>query len=274
GGSIRVPAANCGVVGFKPTYGLVPLDGALPLSPTCDHAGPIARSVEDARLLTQVLTARELPYRHIGKPRLGYPAAYLNGRLSHPMKSAFEQLLQQFSAAGAEISAIAVPDMDPTLAAYTPIVRAEAWQVHRAALGTTPQGFSEPVRRALQSGAAITQARYAEALAQRSRVTEGLRRAFSSGEVHALLLPTTPTPPLRRGETEVTLQRGSLPHREAQLALTAPFSMTGVPVAAIPFGGVAGFPVSLQIVTPYGEDALALNIAAWAERVLEAGAKA
>ena len=273
GGSIRVPAANCGVVGFKPTHGLVPLDGALPLSPTCDHAGPIARSVEDARLLTQVLAGRELPYRPIGKPRFGYPAAYLDGRLSPAMEAAFEQLLQHLSAAGAEISFIDVPGMDLTLGAYTPIVRSEAWQVHRAALAKTPESFSEPVRRALHGGAAIPGARYAEALRQRSRVIAGLRQAFASAAVDALLLPATPTPPLRRGETGLTLERGSLPYREAQLALTAPFSLAGVPVAAVTFGSVGGFPASLQIVTPSDEDALALNIAASAEQVVRAAAE-
>ena len=181
GGSIRVPAANCGVVGFKPTHGLVPLDGALPLSPTCDHAGPIARSVEDARLLTQVLGGRELPYRQMEKTRFGYPAAYLDGRLSPSMESAFERLLQELSTAGAEISSIDVPDIDLTLEVYTPIVRTEAWQVHRAALTTTPEGFSEPVRRALHRGAATPGPQYAEALRQRSLVAEGLRTAFSSG---------------------------------------------------------------------------------------------
>lgn len=273
GGSIRVPAANCGVVGFKPSYGLVPLDGALPLSPTCDHAGPIARSVEDARLLTQVLAGRELPYRPMEKTRFGYPAAYLNGRLSPSMASAFERLLQELSAAGAKISFIDVPNIELTLEAYTPIVRTEAWQVHRAALTTTPGGFSEPVRRALHSGAATSEASYAQALGQRSRVIEGLRAAFSSGAIDALLLPATPSPPLRRGETEVMLQRGSLPYREAQLALTAPFSLAGVPVAAVPFGSVCGLPASLQIVTPWGEDALALNIAASVEQVVRAAAE-
>jgi Asp-tRNA(Asn)/Glu-tRNA(Gln) amidotransferase A subunit family amidase len=209
----------------------------------------------------------------MGKARFGYPAVYLDGRLSPVMEAAFEQLLQQLSAAGAEICSIDVPDMDLTLTAYTPIVRTEAWRVHRAALATTPEGFSEPVRRALRGGAVTSGARYAEALRQRSRVVAGLRQAFASAAVDALLLPATPTPPLRRGETEVTLERGSLPYREAQLALTAPFSLAGVPVAAVPFGGGGSFPASLQIVAPWGEDALALNIAAWAEQLLRAEAE-
>jgi Asp-tRNA(Asn)/Glu-tRNA(Gln) amidotransferase A subunit family amidase len=71
----------------------------------------------------------------------------------------------------------------------------------------------------------------------------------------------------------VTLKGGSLPYREAQLALTAPFSLAGVPVAAVPFGSVGGFPASLQVVTPWGEDALALDIAAWAEQVVRAAAE-
>lgn len=266
GGSIRVPASNCGVVGFKPTHGLVPLEGALPLSPTCDHAGPIARSIEDARRLTEVLAAQELPLIRVSKPRLAVPAAYLKGRLHPSLRRAFDELLEELKAAGADVPEIEIPELDLTVPAYTAIVRREAAQIHAAALADAPGGFSAPVRTALESGAAMSGSDYHQALRVRHTVTAGLRRAFEASSADALILPTTPAPPIRRGEQNVLLESGMVPYREAQLALTAPFSMAGTPVAAIPFATVDMLPVGLQIVTRWGQDALALGIASWMER--------
>jgi len=266
GGSIRVPAANCGIVGFKPTYGLVPLDGALPLSPTCDHAGPIARSVGDARLLTEVLAARALPGVQVAKPKFAVPAKYLDGRLHPSMAQAFGDLLRLLEDAGAEITEARVPELDATVAAYTTIVRREAAYVHRAALATSPGSFSEPVRASLRSGAAVPQADYEQALRRRGTIVEGLRNAFASTAAQALILPATPASPLRRGEQDVRLKSDVVPYREAQLALTAPFSMAGLPVAAIPFATVDGLPMGLQVVTPAGEDALALSLGDWIQK--------
>jgi aspartyl-tRNA(Asn)/glutamyl-tRNA(Gln) amidotransferase subunit A len=268
GGSLRVPAALCGITAFKPTHGLVPLDGALPLSPTCDHAGPLARNVADARLLTEVLTGQRLPFAQLRAPRLAVPKAYLDGRLTPAMRRAFEAVLVRFQAAGAVVTAIAVEDLDLTHQAYTPLVRAEAAFVHRAALAEAPDAFSPAVRKALEQGAVMLASEYLQARARRRQVIEGLHRAFDAARFDALVLPTTPGPALRRGQTRIELESGSELHRDAQLALTAPFSMAGVPVAAIPFGQIDQLPVGLQLVTSWGEDALALNLASWAECVL------
>ncbi|URD61157.1 amidase [Sphingomonas sp. KRR8] len=268
GGSIRVPAAQCGVVGFKPTHGLVPLDGALPLSLTCDHAGPITTCMADARLLTSILAGRELPSSEVHRPRLGIPETYLAGRLSKSMRLAFERLIERLRFAGADVIAVEVPDLELTATAYTPLVRAEAAHVHRAALAAGPEGFSKTVRTALEAGSRMPLAAYLDARELRTRVIEGLRRAFDESMVDALLLPTTPFPPLRRAETEVLLEGGLVPYRDAQLALTAPSSLAGVPVAAIPFGQLEGLPVGCQLVTSWHKDARALDLATWAEEAL------
>ncbi len=268
GGSIRVPAALCGITGFKPTHGLVPLDGALPLSPTCDHAGPLANNVADARLVTEVLTRRELPFFALHEPRFGVPRSYLEGRLTTEMREAFDAMLDRLETAGAVLTSIVVPDLELTHQAYTPLVRAEAAHVHQSALAVSPEDFSLPVRKALEAGAAMLVPEYLEARAQRRRVIEGLRQAFEAQALDALILPTTPSPALRRGETVVNLESGSALYRDAQLDLTAPFSMAGMPVAAIPFGSIDGLPVGIQVVTHWRKDALALNLASWTERRL------
>jgi aspartyl-tRNA(Asn)/glutamyl-tRNA(Gln) amidotransferase subunit A len=266
GGSIRVPASLCGVTGFKPTHGLVPLDGAMSLSPTCDHAGPLARTVADARLMTEVLSGRKLPLSELRKPRLGVPTSYLEGRLTPTMRQAFEELLHRLGSAGAVLTSVDVPDLELTLGAYTPLVRAEAAHVHRTALAVAPEGFSAGVRTALQAGALLGASDYLEARAGRRQVIEGLRQAFEPRSFEALILPTTPSPALPRGETIVELESGRALHRDAQLALTAPFSMAGLPVAAIPFGSIDHLPAGVQLVAPWREDSLALDVADWTER--------
>lgn len=265
GGSIRVPAALCGVVGFKPTHGLVPLDGALPLSPTCDHAGPLALSVEDARLLTEVLAARPFPTRRIEAPRLGIPAAYLEGRLTSAMREAFEGYLRRLDHAGARLVEVTVPDLDLTSKCYTPLVRAEAAHVHRAALRDASERFSAPVRDALEIGAAMSADEYLEARDRRRSVIAGLRWTFAQGTIDALLIPATSSEALHRGETQVVLEGGVTSHRDAQLALTAPFSLTGVPTVCLPFGSIGGLPVGVQVVGPRSADARTLDVAQWLE---------
>ena len=130
-GSIRVPAAFCGVVGFKPSFGRVPLDGALPLVPSCDHAGPLARAVEDvARVFDALAGARtsdEL-YVPFGAPTLAVPRTYLEGRLSVEMRRAFEQWVVALRDGGAVVRDVA-PEIGDVVEHFAPL-RAESVMVH------------------------------------------------------------------------------------------------------------------------------------------------
>jgi aspartyl-tRNA(Asn)/glutamyl-tRNA(Gln) amidotransferase subunit A len=265
GGSIRAPAALCGVTGFKPTHGLVPLHGALALSPTCDHAGPFTRTVADARLVVEVLAGAVFPRALGGERVLGVPRSYLDRRLTSGMRKAFDELLDRLRAAGAVLNGIEVEALDLTAAAYTPLVRAEAAFVHRRALAGAAEGFSPAVRAALHAGAGLPAADFLQARATRRRAMDGLRQAFRTSGVDALVLPATPSEAVRRGETMIELESGQAVHRDAQLALTAPFSLAGVPAAVVPFARVNGLPVGVQIVCGWGEDARALDVAEWVE---------
>jgi aspartyl-tRNA(Asn)/glutamyl-tRNA(Gln) amidotransferase subunit A len=272
GGSIRVPAALCGVVAFKPTHRLIPLDGALPLSPTCDHAGPLACSVEDARLLTEVLAGRLLARGRIEAPRLGVPIAYLHGRLTSPIRKEFDKFLGWLDDGGARLIEIKVPDLDLTAVAYTPLVRAEAAHVHRVTLRDAPESFSDPVRRAMESGAATSAGEYLQARDCRRSVIAGLRQTFTNEKIDAILLPATPSEALRLGETNVVLEGGVASHRDAQLALTAPFSLAGVPAACLPFGSIGDLPVGVQVVGQWNADAQTLDVAQWLEDTISSQA--
>ncbi len=97
---------------------------------------------------------------------------------------------------------------------------------------------------------------------------EGLRQAFRTSGVDALILPATPSEAVRRGDTMVALESGEAVHRDAQLALTAPFSLAGIPAAVLPFARVNGLPVGVQIVSAWGQDARALDVAEWVEAAI------
>ena len=269
GGSIRIPAALCGVVGFKGTHGLVPLDGALALSPTCDHAGPLARTVEDARTVFEVLSGRPLAAPGPGSLRFAVPCDYLDGWLSPGVREVFASLLAGLARSAHSLSDASIPELELTAEAYTPLVRAEAAFVHRAALAAGGEGFSPATLASLEAGAALTAGEYLLSRDRRARVIAGLDAALS--QVDALLLPATPVVAPPRGTTEVDVEQGRVPHRAAFLRLTSPFSLAGVPVACLPIGQLDGLPVGLQVVGRRGEDARVLAVAEAIEGIVRGG---
>lgn len=265
GGSLRIPASFCGVVGFKPTFGLIPLTGALPLSVTCDHAGPLARNVADAHALFEILAHRNLPLRsleHLRDLRIGVPRTWLEGRLGVDVRREFEALLLRLRDAGGGVLDVTPIDLELAGAAYTPIVRAEAAFTHRAALEANPALFG--VREPLEVGAKLSVTAYLEARGLRRRVRAGLEATLR--EVDAMVLPAAPLPAPLLGTQTVQLESGVRAHRDAFIELTLPFSLVGVPALSLPFTTVDGLPVGLQIITAKGNDALALEIGAWLEK--------
>jgi aspartyl-tRNA(Asn)/glutamyl-tRNA(Gln) amidotransferase subunit A len=266
GGSIRIPASFCGCIGFKPSFGLLPLEGALHLSMTCDHAGPLTRTVADAHAMLEVLSAQSLPLQKLESVqglKFGVPRSWLEGRLGVEVRAGFEVLLERLRLAGATVINVQPQSLELVNAAYSPLVRAEAAFVHRQALKTVPQGFSTVVRAPLELGLKIGAGEYLEALEFRRAVIAGLEDVLS--ECDALLLPTAPLPAATRGTTTVMLESGPQTHRNAYIELTAPFSLAGLPTLSLPFMLEDGLPVGLQVVGATGADARVLELGIWLE---------
>ena len=264
GGSIRIPASFCGCVGFKPSFGLVPLEGALHLSMTCDHAGPLTRTVADAHAMTEVLSAQTLPMNPLESPRglkLGVPRSWLEGRLGLEVRAGFEALLERLRLAGASVIDLQPRDLELTNAAYSPLVRAEAAFVHRHALKNQPEGFSSLVRAPLEMGMKVTAIEHLEALEYRRAVISGLEEALVGCD--ALLVPAAPLPASKRGTTTVMLESGPQTHRNAYIELTAPFSLAGLPTLSLPFMLEDGLPVGLQVIG--ATDVRVLKLGVWLE---------
>ena len=264
GGSVRIPAAFCGITGFKPSYGAIPLDGALPLSWTCDHAGPLARCVDDCAALFEVMARRRVAHGAAGRrPRLAVPHAWLAGRLQPAVREAFARVLESLAKEQAEIDAVAAPTLALAWQCYTPIVRAEAAWVHRAALDAGASGFSGMVLPALEAGRALAARDYIDALKLRERVCADLDAGLAG--VDALILPTSAVLPPLRGQEQIDVEGGRTTVREAVLGQTLPFSLCGLPTLTLPVGLVEGLPMGLQAVGRRGADAALLALGRWLE---------
>jgi aspartyl-tRNA(Asn)/glutamyl-tRNA(Gln) amidotransferase subunit A len=269
GGSVRIPASFNGVVGFKPSFGVVPLSGALHLSMTCDHAGPITRTVGDAHAVFEALAAQTFELRKLETFKnlnFGVPRAWLNGRLGVGVRRDFEALLERLRDTGARVTEVRPKDLELTFSSYTPIVRAEAAYVHREVLKAGGRGFSEGIVGPIQAGASLLAGEFLEAQRQRLQVLSGLETTLQSCDV--LLLPAAPLPAPKRGTTLVTLESGTTTHRNAFLELTAPFSLVGLPTLSMPFTKIDGLPVGLQIVGARGWDAQVLEVGVLLEKFL------
>ncbi len=198
-GSIRVPAALQGLVGFKNSQSLTPLEGCLPLSFTLDTACAITRSVRDAVRLHEVLAARQV--RLHDKPlrarRLGLPVGTMLEGLDDPVSRAFERALATLRATGAEIVEISLPDDDSPAPASGQISAAEAWAWHRTRLASRHADYDPRVLQRIRGGADITAADYIDRLQARRRWI-GAMTTLSQG-IDAFICPTVPivAPPLQ-----------------------------------------------------------------------------
>jgi aspartyl-tRNA(Asn)/glutamyl-tRNA(Gln) amidotransferase subunit A len=269
GGSVRIPAALCGVVGLKPSRGRVPTAGVLPLSPTCDHVGPLVGCVADLWPVLDALTEEQAPPldpRSLRPPRFGVPARFLEGALAVDVRRAFERLLARLRESGAEVVAADPNGLRRAAAAYTPLVRAEGAEIHRELLATQPEALSPRVREPLLAGCQVSAVDYLRARRVRRLARDGIAVALRT--VDLLLAPTNPAPAPLLGATEVELESGPAPFRDAFLHLTAPFSFTGVPVVSLPYDRIDGLPVGVQVIGGAGDDHRVMAAAAWLERVV------
>nr|WP_246580521.1 amidase [Deinococcus aestuarii] len=253
GGSIRIPAAYCGVAGLKPSYGLVELDGVFPLSWSLDHAGPLARTSEDARVLLEVLTGRSFALeRDLSGLRVGVLRTHTEGaEVEAGVRDVFGRACGVLREVGAVVTDVEVPGLDLADAALLNVLLPEASAVHARWIAERPEDYAPATRAQLELGFAVPAVTHVRAGQYRRHLARSFARVF--GEVEAILTPTAPwvapqeDPAVVEGEGAAEARR------------TGPHNLTGFPAHSVNGGfDRAGLPVGLQIVTPAGEDALAL----------------
>jgi len=272
GGSIRIPAALCGCVGLKPTFGAIPLEGAIPLGWSLDHVGPLARTVGDAGLLLDVLTGMDAGRRARRASTRGLRVGLLKGPLVQKVQPRISQQVDAASAAlrrrGLRVREVTVAEMEWTVATQLVTLRAEASAVHSRWLSSRPRAYGADVRTRLQLGALVGGADYVLAQRMRGRLRAAISRVFQ--EVDVLLLPTTPITAPVVGDRTVRWRAGDEPVDGALVRLTAPFNLTGLPALSVPFGQAGGLPVGVQVVGPWMNEARVLAVGRLLEELAEA----
>ena len=269
GGSVRIPAALCGVVGIKPTYELVPRQGVFPLAPSLDHVGPLARTVEDVALLLEVLAAS--PGRYTGASgqgvrglRVGVPRGRYWEALHPGVAARFEEALRCLEAEGARRVAVDFP-WEATSAAATALLLVEAASVHVESVRARPDGYGPDVRDRLLVGLCLPAERYVLALRARRALAVASRKLFW-GSVDLVVTPTVPIPAPRLGELVTEVAGAAHDTRALLTRFTNPFNALGLPALSVPCGFVDSLPVGLQLVGPPWEEARVLAAGAAYER--------
>ena len=272
GASIRVPSAACGLVGLKPTYGEVSVDGVVPLSHTLDHVGPLAQTVTDAWHIYHALVGRPASRALVPMPiaglRIGVLRKYFCDVLDDDVRARFEESIEALRKAGARVDEVEIANAALTSSVYLLISFGDAAAYHAPMIDTMPERYTAPVRQRVETSRYVLAEDYVRALAGR----DALRRAVDAALLgyDALALPTLPIPPPEIGASTVAIGGEEYPIRPLMLKLTQLFNLTGHPAFALPCGKTSGgLPASLQLVGTHGQtDALA-RAALAVERTLQ-----
>lgn len=272
GGSIRIPASLCGTSGIKPTYGRVSRYGAMPMSASMDHVGPLARTVRDCARLLGVIAGhdprdpttsrRPVPDYEaaieagVKGMRLGVATSYFTDGVHPEVERSIAAALDVFRGLGAEVVPVDLPDMAAINAYGMVLARAESAAIHGNWLRTRPQDYTPLVREWLEIGLALPATRYVEALHMRGPLLTAFRRQVF-GAVDMLAAPSTPLPAPTLEESGAQAPgHGGI--AAALSAFTRPANYLGLPSLAVPCGFTeTGLPLSFQLMgAPFGEAGL------------------
>jgi aspartyl-tRNA(Asn)/glutamyl-tRNA(Gln) amidotransferase subunit A len=263
GGSIRIPASACGVIGLKPSFGEIPTVGVIPLSVSLDHVGPLAQTVGDAWAMYNVLAGAASPPfspRSVGGLRMGKVGGYFLEKLDADVRARFDETLRRLQDAGASIVDIELGRLPDVPAAYLNIALPEAFAYHAEALHKMPGEFSHGVRARLEMGGTISRNDYVQAQGDRAQMRAAVDKALSQCDV--LVLPTLPIPPQRIGAETAIVGSHEEPLRPLTLRLTQLFNLTGHPAISLPCGDTReGLPCGLQLVGRRQQTADLLQVA-------------
>lgn len=268
GGSIRIPASLCGIVGFKPTFGRVSVRGVFPLSWNLDHVGPLTKCVKDAAVILQVISLYDpmdpSSIKMLAGDYLSHLLDDVTGRkialgLGDYMESADPEVLSAvresvpvFESVGCKVQEVNMDWLREAALANKTMIQSDGAAVHRDRLREHPEMFGEDIRRRLEDGANTTSTEYILARRTQTEIRKRFEQFFESYDF--LITPTTPIPaPTIEGHDAVE-QAGRLTR------FTAPFNLAGLPALSLPCGFTKeGLPIGLQIISRAWADAKVLN---------------
>jgi aspartyl-tRNA(Asn)/glutamyl-tRNA(Gln) amidotransferase subunit A len=270
GGSIRIPAALCGTVGLKPTYGRASRVGVASLSWSLDHVGPLSRNVTDSALVMAAMSGydrrdpgtadRPVPDMAAGidagvaGTRIGIPTNYYTDRLDPEAAAAAATAAAVLEGLGAELVEIQIPMAEHIIPTEWAIMMPEATAYHLDALHTSPEKFTEETRALLEIGAAVPATDYVNALRLRTLIQAAWQEMFATVDV--LLAPTLATTATLRSDPFVSWPDGTVEGATpSYVRLSAPANVTGLPSLSVPAAfSSAGLPLGVQIIgKPFAE---------------------
>jgi aspartyl-tRNA(Asn)/glutamyl-tRNA(Gln) amidotransferase subunit A len=278
GGSIRIPAAMCGIVGLKPTFGRVSVFGTVPLAPSFDHVGPLARGAADAAILLSLLAGRDpldptssaqrvedfrgALRKPLRKFRLGRPREYFWEKLDGEVRRAAEAAVRDMEKRGATVREVSLPHLSESAEAAANISLAETRYCHEAA-GYFPahaDEYSEEVRKRIDEGGNVLAVKYLAGLDVQKRVRAEFDDALR--EVDAIVAPTVPVPAPPIGAEQVDIDGERIGVRTALVGMNRPANFTGHPAISVPCGFTRdGLPIGLQLIGRSFDESTLLRIA-------------
>jgi len=274
GGSIRIPAALCGLVGLKPTVGELSTAGVVPLSRTLDHIGPMCRSVGDARMMYDVL--RGAPAQRAASTSsdarglaFAIPRGYFFAMLDVQVAAAFDRTCERLRDAGASLRDVEIPHIGDVGPIYLHLVLPEAAAYHAKTLERQPDDYTPNVRMRLEMGRYVLAEDYARAMRGRALIKGEVDAALA--DVDGLLLPSMAIPAPKIGTATMRIGGVEEPIRNLMLRCTQLFNVSGHPAITIPNGRTTeGLPAGAQIVGHFGDTPRLLDVATIAESALAA----
>jgi aspartyl-tRNA(Asn)/glutamyl-tRNA(Gln) amidotransferase subunit A len=263
-GSIRVPAALCGVVGIRPTRGLVPVDGVVPLAWSLDAVGPLAPDVATAARVLDVLAGRErpAPRPEVEGMRIGLAGELLE-LAAEPVAAMVRAAVAGLREQGAEVVDVALPDLGRAAAIHRIVQACEVAAAHAPWFAEQRDRYAPEVRARIEPGYRLGAEAYLRAQRHRRLFTRSF--AASIAGLDALLAPSTPVPAPRIVDEEIEIRGERRRTRVALLSCVMAFSQLDGPAVSVPIGRCEGLPVGLQVIgRPHAEETV-LRIAAAAE---------
>ena len=270
GGSIRIPSAACGIVGLKPTRGLVPMDGVIPLAFSLDHAGPMCRSVRDAGLMLNALINATPGIAIVNYLRdlrdgvrglqIGLPKNYFFEGLQREIRAGVLDACRVLERLGARIREVRLKGIEETARLVAEITVAEALAFHWNCLRRRPQDYGPDLRERMEKSVNQPTVVYLQAQEKRREITRTFAEVFE--KVDALVAPTLPVvaPPL--SEKEIRIARKKEPVRSILLRFTRPGNLTGLPAITLPCGfSPEKMPIGMQLLGRSDDEAKLLRIA-------------
>lgn len=266
GGSIRLPAALCGIVGLKPTYDVISRHGCTPLSWTLDHIGPMTRTVADSRMMLEIMAdEKELAkldlkstLKTLDGVKIGVPEAYFFDNMASDVKAIIQQAMARLKELGATLVDMKLENVEEALEAQKTIAKSEAYTVHEEHFTNTPELYGKDSHYRLNAGREILASQYIKAMQTRQAFITHTLSVMQKQNIQTIFTPTNTIAPFEIGSVSPEESINNI----FKLGRTSIGNLLGFPSISVPCGfNEEGLPVGFQLISkPYG-DGMMLNIA-------------